>query len=451
MSWLNLSDISAMVGGTLKGPDAPVTGVVIDTRQLSAGALFVALRGARLDGHAFVDQAQGRAAGVLVSRPVPTALPQIQVADTLSALSQLARTWRARLAPRVLGLTGSNGKTTVKAMAAAILKECGAVLATSGNLNNHIGVPLTLLGLRAHHTFAVIEMGANHAGEIAALTRLVQPDVALITNAGPAHLEGFGSVAGVARAKAELFEGLTPSGIVVINADDAFGAFWRKVAGGRAQLTFGLSQGVDVQGRLRPDGRLELATPLGRTEVMLPLEGQHNRLNALAAAAAAIALGADLEAIRTGLHQVQPVAGRLVTQVMGDIRILDDTYNANPASLAAALERLMSYPGEPWLVLGDMAELGQEAWALHAAAGRRAHQAGVKRLYTLGPLSREATSAFGAGGFSFMAIEDLLAQLILELGPKVNVLVKGSRAMRMERVVNALQGLSSAKDTEHAA
>lgn len=446
MSGMRLSETARVLAARHVGADAVFRSVAIDSRTLEAGALFVALRGPRFDGHEYVAAAGARGAvGAMVARALDVDLPQLVVRDTRTALGALAAHHRSTLDIPVVAVTGSNGKTTVKEMLGAILGVRGPVLVTRGNLNNDLGVPLTLLRIEGHHRGAVVEMGANHAGEIAALSRMAAPTVALITNAGPAHLEGFGSLEGVARAKGEIFEGLPAHGTAVINADDAYAAFWRKLAGrARTTLAFGLEGGADVHAdavTVLPDGSssFTLVTPQGAVPVTLPLPGRHNVVNALAAAAAALAAGADLEALRAGLGAVRAAPGRLqMRPARAGARILDDTYNANPASLAAALETLGGLPGSHWLVLGDMGELGPEGEALHAQAGRQARAAGVERLYTVGELSRSAARAFGAGAQHFPDAGALAEALAAALRPEVTVLVKGSRFMAMERVVGAL-------------
>jgi len=444
MIWLQLSEIARMAQGRLVGDDSTVESVTTDTRALQPGQLFVALAGPRFDGHDFVaglDPTQ--AAGALLAREMRTSLPRVVVDDTLTALQRLAAAWRRQSKATVVALTGSNGKTTVKEMIAAILIEEGEVLATRGNLNNHIGVPLTLLSIRPKHAFAVVEMGANHAGEIAALTAIAKPDIALVTNAGAAHLEGFGSIDGVARAKGEIFAGLGDYGTAVINADDAYADYWRSRVEARTCLTFGLDANADVSARGIDDQTLHLVTPAGDTKIRLALPGRHNVRNALAAAAVAIAAGSGLVSIRTGLEKVTQVRGRLVPREgVHGARLLDDSYNANPGSFAAALEVLIAQPGAHWLVLGDMAELGASGEALHRMVGDLARDSHVARLFALGKLSRAAADAFGAGAAHFESRAALIEALHDALGADasagINVLIKGSRSMRMEQVVEAL-------------
>jgi UDP-N-acetylmuramoyl-tripeptide--D-alanyl-D-alanine ligase len=448
MGWLTLAQIATLAGGRLAGEDAPVASLSTDTRALQAGQLFVALQGPRFDAHELVLGGKAaRATGVMVSRCLDTALAQVLVDDTQVALARLAGAWRERVSATVVGLTGSNGKTTVKEMIAAILSREGPLYATRGNLNNHIGVPLTLSNLRPHHAYAVVEMGANHPGEIAALTRMVRPHIALITNAAAAHLEGFGDLDGVARAKGEIFEGLSETGVGVINTDDAFADHWRARLGARDWLGFGFSKAAHVRGEWASDGALQIQTPVASLRLRMPLAGRHNAMNALAAVAVAHALGMDLGRAGRALESCRPVVGRLTPYAgIRGVTILDDSYNANPASLRAALEVLTSRHGPHWLVLGDMGELGADADRLHREAGVAAREAGAARLLALGPLSRAAVAAFGAGASHFPVVEELIAALRAELEPGVSVLVKGSRAMRMERVVNALKPGESGAD-----
>jgi UDP-N-acetylmuramoyl-tripeptide--D-alanyl-D-alanine ligase len=439
MSWLDLNQIAAYAGGRLKGDDVSVSCVSTDTRNLQAGELFIALAGPNFDGHDYVLQAAEKgAAAVMVSRAMECTVPQILVDDTRLALGRLAAGWRRSMNPVLVGLTGSNGKTTVKEMIAAIFMEQGHVLATRGNLNNDIGMPLTLLGLRTEHDFAVIEMGANHLGEIRYLAEIADPDIALITNAAPAHLEGFGDLDGVARGKGELFEVLRPDAWAIINHDDAYSDYWRGCLDGQKILSFGMNPGADVQG-IDDERGFVLAYQEEEIQVNLPLAGRHNRMNALAAAASAIAAGIGLEQIRAGLEAMRPVAGRLEIQPGREgAQIIDDTYNANPGSLQAAIDYLAEIPGQRWLVLGNMGELGDAGDELHRQAGVMAARAGLDRLYTLGALARHAAAAFGPQGRSFDDRQQMIREIRSELKTGITVLVKGSRSMMMEEVVRAL-------------
>lgn len=440
------TEIAAYVGGRAQGAEVLCESVSIDSRTLSPGALFVAIRGEHADGHAFLESAIARGArAALVERATPGSVPTIQVADTRKALAELAQAWRARFDIPVVGVTGSNGKTTVKGMLASILGQMGPGTATAGNLNNDLGVPLTLLRMQSGDRFAVVEMGMNHAGEIAVLTRWSRPTVAVITNAAAAHLEGLGSVAAVAQAKGEIFSGLAQSGTAVINAADPYQGLWRDLAAGRRIVTFGAA-GADVSGNSeiqgsgqRIDITLSPALGGGRVRAQLALLGRHNLANALAATAAAVAAGATLEQVRAGLEVMRPVPGRLapVQAAQGGL-ILDDTYNANPGSVRAAIEVLRAFPAPRILILGDMLELGSESQEQHAAVGHEARAAGIEKLLAVGPAMAAAVAAFGSGGQHFADVDALAGALAAHAGEGVTLLVKGSRGMRMERVVQRL-------------
>jgi len=441
-----LSDVAGELHAELVGDDNSFLGISTDTRNAEAGQLFVALHGPRFDGHTFLDQAARRGvAGALVSRPGEAPLPFIRVVNTLWALGSLAGAWRRRFSLPVIGVTGSAGKTTVKEMLAAILGRRGPVLATKGNLNNEIGVPLTLFGLAKRHRCAVIEMGANHPGEIGRLGAMAAPDIGLVTLAGASHLEGFGSIEGVARAKGELYECLSDAGTAIVNVDDCFAELWRKMAAPRRVVTFGLGPGADFTARdLRQadDGNgltFRLRGVEGETDVCLPLPGRHNASNALAAAAAALTAGATLDDVRQGLATMRPVGGRMqLRRAAGGARLIDDTYNANPRSVRAAVDFLCTLPGRPWVVLGDMGELGDEAGRLHREVGEYARSVGVERLFAVGMLSAETVRGFGSGAEHFGDIPTLLEAIAGVLSADMNLLIKGSRMMRMETVVNAL-------------
>lgn len=440
---MSSSECARLLDAELVGGDAVVHGLSIDSRTLLPGQLFVALRGPSFDGHAFVGDAHARgAAALVVEHPVTDELPQVIVKDSRQALGQLTSRWRQRLRLPLVAITGSNGKTTVKEMIASILSLLGPTLATRGNLNNEIGVPLTLSCLSPQHRFAVLELGANHAGEIAYLAQLVQPTVALITNAGPAHLEGFGSIEGVARAKGEIYGALGDDGTAVLNKDDKFAPLWRQLAKDHRQITFGLDTVADVRAEYELGARgtsVHLFTPIGDVRFDLQLAGRHNVMNALAAAAAAIAVGCTLEQIALGLERIAPVKGRL--QVRRGVRgacVIDDTYNANPESLRAALQVLTAYPGRRFLALGDMAELGERATQSHVEAGRAARAAGVDRLYAVGELARAAVENFDGRAKHYQSKRSLAAELREDLDADVAVLVKGSRGMGMEEIVDAI-------------
>jgi UDP-N-acetylmuramoyl-tripeptide--D-alanyl-D-alanine ligase len=444
-----LAAAAAAIGGRLVGADAPFGAVSTDTRTLPAGALFVALRGERFDANEFVGAAAAAGAvGAIVERlAANVSVAQILVDDSLAALQALAAAWRSQFALPIVAVAGSNGKTTTKEMTAAILARRGATLSTRGNLNNHIGVPLTLLRLEPAHRAAVVELGANRVGEVAMLMQWVRPSVGLITNAGAEHLEFFGDLAGVARGEGEAVAGLGADGVAVINADDTFAAYWRGISAARRSVSFGRRAEADFHaaavretieaGEFRT--HFTLVCPLGQAPIMIRAGGAHNLLNALAAAAAASAAGASLADIGAGLSDFRAVNGRLQLKAgRHDSWIIDDSYNANPDSVRAGLDVLARAAGPKWLVFGDMAELGGHAEASHADVGAYAREHGVERLFAVGSLTPRTVESFGRGAEWFADAEALLARLGAELAPGVTVLVKGSRVNRLERVVAAL-------------
>ena len=447
---MKLHEAAASIGVFPLGGDAEFLAVGTDSRSVTPGMLFVALKGERFDGHQFVrDVLAAGAVGAMVEQSWAKAnpgLPLIPVVDTRIALGQLAAHWRARFTLPLLGVTGSNGKTTVKEMCAAILQahfgDGGSVLATAGNLNNDIGLPLTLLKLRSTHRAAVIEMGMNHPGEIDYLTRIAAPTVALVNNAQRAHLSGLGSVQDVALAKGEIFVGLAADGIAVFNADDAQVGVWRELSRERRQVSFGLDQVADVHGRFAGHGMggvLHLTSPWCDIEVTLLVPGRHNARNACAAAAASLAAGVSPAAVKQGLEAFSGVKGRLQRRTgRKGALVIDDSYNANPDSMRAAIDVLAAVPGKRIFVMGDMGEAGLAAGQFHDEIGGYAKSHGIDRLLCLGELSEAAAANFGEGGQHFSRLEDLLKVLINELEPQATVLVKGSRFMRMERVVEAI-------------
>lgn len=456
-----LAAFAEACGGRLEGPDRAYSGVSTDSRTLEAGALFVALRGPRFNGHEFLAAAAAAgAAGAVVdeasvsageSGTARAALARIIVPDTQAALSRAGSTWRSLFDIPLIGVAGSNGKTTVKEMTAAILAQAGECLSTRGNLNNHIGVPLTLLRLEPEHRFAVIETGANRPGEVASLVALARPTIGLITNAGAEHLEGFGSLEGAARAEGEMVEGLAPAGVAIINADDAFAPLWRSLTRARI-VTFGLAARADFTAReVRSDieegqfrTRFTLECARGRTPIELKLAGRHNVANALCAAAAASAAGASLEQVRAGLATMRPVQGRLqLKRARSGAWLIDDSYNANPSSVRAGIDVLAALEGPRWLVLGDMGELGEFARASHAEIGAYARDRGVERLCATGELAQLAVESFGAGAEWYPDTEALARALESALPRQAAVLVKGSRLNRLERVVAALTATGS--------
>jgi UDP-N-acetylmuramoyl-tripeptide--D-alanyl-D-alanine ligase len=439
-----LAKAAEMMEGSLHGEDRPFDGVSTDTRTIESGALFIALSGPNFDAHDFVAQASERgAAAAVVTRLVDENVAQIIVDDTLAALGRLGSAWRATQSAIVVGITGSNGKTTLKELTAACLAQAAPTLATQGNLNNEIGMPLMLTRIDESHRYAVLEMGANHAGEIAYLASLAKPDVVAITNAAAAHLEGFGSIRGVSRAKGEILECDKRPDAAILNADDEYFDYWKSLVGDIQTLSFGIENAADVSASAietradRTDFRLEL--PGGSLNVSLPLAGIHNVHNACAAAAIATALGISPDDIKAGLEAVTPVKGRLrPLPARNGATLYDDSYNANPLSVIAAGEFLATLPGSSWFVLGDMKELGDDAEALHREVGAALRRAGVDRLAATGELCRAAVDGFGDGAAWYADIGELSDAVCDELGGCVNVLVKGSRSMRMERVVEAL-------------
>lgn len=448
---MRLSELSRIASGELRGADVEFASVSIDTRTLQAGDLFIAIGGQRFDGHDFVAQAaSGGACAALVERRLDIDLPQVVVADARIALGLLGAAWRQASPARVVGLTGSNGKTTAKEMIAAILGVSDPVLATRGNLNNDLGVPLTLLRLGPEHRYAVIEMGANHLREIEYVAGLARPDVALITNAGSAHLEGFGSREGVARGKGEIITALGPEGVAILNADDVYFGLWRGLAGSRRVISFGFGPAADVRGvadSVSCSGgkggfktRFRCEYQDSGHAIGLNLAGRHNVANALAAAASCLALGIGFDQIGEGLSRVRSVPGRMCPGQAGNGALLvDDTYNANPSSFKAALEVLLDLPGEPWVALGAFGELGETSAELHAELGVLAKSVGVARLFATGPNADKAVEAFGSGAGFFPRQEELIDQIQKELREDVALLVKGSRSQRMERVIEALR------------
>jgi UDP-N-acetylmuramoyl-tripeptide--D-alanyl-D-alanine ligase len=441
---MSLSTVALWTHGRQTGGDADVTGVVIDTRRVQPGDLFVALKGEHVDGHDFLADAAARGAvAALVTRQVDSDLPQVLVDDAGLALGDLASAARARQNVRVVGITGSNGKTTVKALVASILSRHGRTHVSAGNSNNELGLPLSLLAMPDDTQYAVFEMGAGKPGDIEYLAAIARPDIGLVTLIAPAHLERMGSIEGVAETKGALYQSLPADGVAIINADDAFANFFGGLAGTRRVLRFGLDNPADIGADIieqRMDGsHFVLTTPCGDAEVVLPLPGRHNIANALAATAVALALDVPLKTITEGLEHAVGVPGRLRREVTrGGWALVDDSYNANPGSMAAAIDTLMLAGGERWLVLGDMAELGDEARELHAQIGALARARGVDRLFAVGPLGAATVEAFGAHGVHFDDKGALIDVLNKQIHAGVTCLVKGSRSAAMEQVVRAL-------------
>ncbi len=474
---MKMSQVAEALDVTLQGKDVMISGVSKDTRDIQAGDLYVALIGERFNGHQFVAEARtAGAAGILVSESVTLSklqaqdYPQVRVNDTRIALGQLAAHWRKtwrqnreaqKPAGKLIGITGSNGKTSVKEMCRKILDDfAGAdqVLSTRGNLNNDIGVPMMLLELREKHLFAIIEMGANHVGEINYLTSLAKPDVAVVNNVGPAHLEGFGSLENTSRGKAEIYNGLDKDGVAIINQDDVFSPFWKEYCADKKTLTFSMldagsnnrsNNKADVYAKKLSANRYQITVGRGRVdkgqadkeqaELTLQVPGEHNVMNALAAISLTVSVGVPLASSVASLSAFKNIQGRLTAvSLASGCRLIDDSYNANPASVAAAIDVLADMPGNKILVLGDMFELGEEAEQLHAQAGVKAKNAGINALYATGVLSKNTVNAFGKNGFFYKDKKELINALNNSLGGNDVVLVKGSRSAAMEQVVQQI-------------
>lgn len=444
---VTLNELAQILNGELHGQSLTIDAVTTDTRQLTPGCLFVALKGERFDAHDFAEQAKAGGAGaLLVSRKLDCDLPQLVVKDTRLAFGEIGAWVRQQVPTRVVALTGSSGKTSVKEMTAAILGECGNTLYTAGNLNNDIGVPMTLLRLTKAHQYAVIELGANHQGEIAWTVSLTRPEAALVNNLAAAHLEGFGSLAGVAKAKGEIFTGLPLDGVAIMNADNNDWLNWQSVIGDRKIWRFSPNAAnsdftannvhVTSQGT-----HFTLQTPTGNAEVLLPLPGRHNIANALAATALAMAVGAPLDAVKAGLAKLKAVPGRLFPiQLAENQLLLDDSYNANVGSMTAAAQVLSEMPGYRVMVVGDMAELGDESEACHQQVGEAAKASGLDRVLSVGVQSKGISDASGVGEH-FNDKAALIARLKALIAEQqiITILVKGSRSAAMEEVVRALQ------------
>ncbi len=443
---MSLAEIAPLLQGRLVGDDCEFTAVSTDTRSLREGDLFVALTGPNFDGNQYVGQAAARgASGAIVEQAQDLPLPQLEVGNARAALGAIGHLNRSRFHGPVIAVTGSSGKTTVKEMIARILAETGVVLATDGNLNNELGVPLTLLRLEKQHTHAVIELGASALGEIAYTVRLAAPDVALITNAAGAHLEGFGSLENIVEAKGEIYDGLEGDGVGIVNLDDPAAARWMLRLGTRSKLTFSLEDAkadfsvAEIAADATGAQQLRIRTPGGELALRLGVPGRHNVANALAATAAAWAVGTEAAAICAGLESFQSVRGRLFAMTLSSgAHLIDDTYNANPASFAAAIEVLAGAEGERVLVMGDMAELGPDAAQAHRDVGALARALGIEHLLAVGTLSQGAAEEFGENGRWCSSREELLDLVQKMDRAGVTLLVKGSRSARMDQVVNAL-------------
>ncbi|QCG49215.1 UDP-N-acetylmuramoyl-tripeptide--D-alanyl-D-alanine ligase [Aeromonas schubertii] len=443
MMTLQLTDIANAIEARLVGEDCTITAVSTDTRQLAPGSLFVALRGERFDAHDFCDQAfAAGASALLVEHELPLAIPQLIVSDTLRGLGRLGRLVRQRVNPKVLAITGSCGKTTVKEMASAILSHEGRVLATAGNFNNEVGVPLTLLRLEPEHNFAVMELGANHKGEIAWTTSLALPDAAIINNVAAAHLEGFGSLEGIYHAKSEIFEGLGEGGTAIVNADNEFWPKWRERG---IRCAFSIEDQTqpfharDIRINAAGCAEFVMVTPDGKVALTLAIPGRHNIANALSAAAGCQALGASLASIKAGLERMAPVKGRFCVQRWGGLTLIDDTYNASVESVLAGIDALREMAGYRVLVFGDMRELGAESAEQHARVGRHARECGLDAVLTVGEESRHTADAAGGRHFDNKAsLYEVLATMI-ETHTEIAVLVKGARGSRMEEIVEMVK------------
>lgn len=461
---LNLSEIAQATNGKLVGEDTVIHQLSTDSRALNKDDVFLALVGANFDGHKFAKQAEKLGCSALiVEKEQDVSIAQVIVADTRLALGQIGALVKKRVAPKTVGITGSSGKTTVKEMVAAILARLGKVLATDGNFNNDIGVPLTLLRLEADDEFAVIEMGANHIGEIAYTCGLVKPDVSIINNIAAAHLEGFGDLCGVARAKGEIFEGLKPGGIALYNQDSKYANKWQWRLKDKTVRTFSCEGKADcfsenVSLDVVGCASFTLSSPLGKSDIKLTIPGRHNVCNAVAAAAIALEMGASLEDIRLGLAGMAPVKGRLnLYQVSDNFKVIDDSYNANVESMKAAADLLASFAGKRILVVGDMGELGAEAGSYHQEIGNHARSLGIDYLVTLGVLSQATTDAFGENAWHFNDKSKLVAHLQSLLDyekEEISMLVKGSRSSKMELVVQDVlawqKSLADHENEEHA-
>ena len=436
---MSLNQAADLLNCTPAQSDLTFTGITTDSRKIVPGMLFAALPGETFNGHDYIQQAmENGAVAALVSQNVSTSLTVLQVTDVLTALGTLAGHWRRECTAKVIGITGSNGKTTVKEMVASILRQEGSVLATKGNFNNELGLPLTVFRLSKSHDFAVLEMGASNPGDIAYLADIAKPDIGVITNIGPAHLKGFIDIQGVARAKGEMFAALSKDGTAIINAAEPWVDLWLKTNGAGRVCYFNGEGENSVRVRHVADN-VVVSTPVGEFSLQLPLPGLHNLTNAMAATSVCLALDVPLDRIKAGLEAVKPVPGRLsLKRTASGWTVIDDTYNANPASLYAALKVLASENGEPWLVMGDMKELGSDSRKMHAELGEAARSLGVKRIFAVGDASTATVDAFGEKAIHFNSRDGLIEALRAELRPGVACLVKGSRSMGMEHVVNAI-------------
>ena len=440
MSWLSVQQIAQMIGGKAHGENVNVSAVSIDSRTIGMNQLFIALKGLRYDGHQYINSAYSNgASAVIASSPLDIALPWIEVGDTTTALTRFASEWRQKLRTVIVGLTGSNGKTTTKDMLAEIVGLCKKTLATKGNLNNHIGVPLTLLRLRESDECAIVEMGANHVNEIKALCDIAKPNVGIVLNAGSAHLEGFGSLAKVAEGKGEIYQSLGEKDTAIFNCDDTYYAYWKKLFKGKNALSFGFCEQADVSADDSSDGVFNLRVLNEQRRCRTRFMGRHNVINAMAAACTAVALKIDIDTIVAGLEQARPAHGRL-TELSGKkgMTIIDDSYNANPSSLRAALAVLRGYSQRRWMAIGDMAELGEQATASHKDIADLAKAVGVEKLLTIGDCAQLASANFGSAGRHFESFAEMSAYIKEQASSDICLLVKGSRSAGMDKLVDML-------------
>jgi len=445
---MSLSTAASFIDGTLSGLDTTFNGVSIDSRSILGSNLFFAIQGDRFDGHTFIPSVydQGAAGAVVENRFENISIPQIEVKNTVQAMADLAGKWRSQFDIPVIAITGSNGKTTVKEMVGSILDINAGVLVTRGNLNNHLGVPLTLFELDDDHKYAVIEMGANHAGDIAGLCDIALPTVAVITQCAPAHLEGFKTEQGVAQAKSEIFSGLSSNGTAIINADDKYANLWTQTAAGLERLYFGIEKRADISATnihfssKTAETSFDIQFPDAVISITFSMMGSHNILNSLAAAACCYAMGIPVSQIKKGLEKVESIPGRMerLTGIC-DSTIFNDTYNANPSSVEAGLKVLAEIHGPRWMIFGDMGELGEQAEEFHKLMGKLARKYGIERLFTVGELSQFSHDEFGNGGEHFDSTGELLEKVINELSGDITVLVKGSRFMKLEQIVAGLR------------
>lgn len=444
---ITLKQIAAATDGQLLGDDAEIQHLSTDTRTLQAGSLFIALIGDNFNGNEYAAQAvsKGAVAVLLSSHQPELTASQIVVKDTTEAFGQLANWYRHQWGKQLIAITGSCGKTTVKGMVSAILSPLASTWATQGNLNNHIGVPKTLLALEQQHEFAVVEMGASGPGEIGYLTKIAKPQIALVNNVVPAHLEGFGSIEAIAETKGEIYDGLAADGTAVVNLDDQFAGFWLENIGERMWIGFSVEGNqADVYARdiaIDETGCAQfiLCARFGEIPVQLQVLGRANVANALAAASCAIPLGIKLDDIKAGLENFTAVAGRLaIVKAKNGARLIDDSYNANPGSVQAAIDVLAAMPGQKILVLGDMGELGDEAMAAHIEVGQYANKVGLDGLLSVGELSKLAAQKFGPGGQNFISREALITELEPLLNKDATILIKGSRSAGMDQVARAI-------------